>query len=690
MKKTIALLLCAVLLLSTMPVFAAQEDSQKMQEVLLLVKGKIEVPETLSEFSGNVSEYNGKKTYRFEWSTPEYDEYLTVSCDDKGRIESYRTSWYGTTNKKITDVSKAEIISFAENFLRKTVPEAFVSDSDLLVYCADDYYASGNLNYSLGFERQKNGILVKDNYASVNLLVTEDGKIKVRNMNISFDYDRAFAEQAEDFAGYEAKYKELFPVEMIYRDTYNPVAKKNEPGKIPLLIYRIKDDNIGYMDSVTGEIVTEDPYDSTFFRNEIMAEDSAANKGAAGASPLTPQEMAELENIAGLISADEIRNRVKQLPYVDFPDELVLEGNYLYKDNLGDYYYNLSYACENNNEYRYFSVRANAETGKILSLSGNGAIPYKYTDEEIVLTDAEKEEASLKISEFLNAVSKEELESAEKKSSNAYRYEYSESYVRIVNGVKYINNGIDVRFDTENNIVTSYNLNFTDGDFADPQNALGPDAAYDKILEYAPITPLYIRSDGMYKKVFTLNKRNVAVDALSGEIQNKETENNFTYSDISGHWAEQAAIKLSEIQIGLPGGKLEPEREITQEEFLRLAANAVWGNYYTSYSTDALYNEFINANILTEEEKAPQSEVKREDAFVYVVRLAGFEKIAALKDIYKVSYTDGAELSEDKLGHAAILSGLGVICGDGGNLRPQDAVTRAEAVMILYKYLLSL
>ncbi|MBR3942188.1 MAG: S-layer homology domain-containing protein, partial [Clostridia bacterium] len=579
MKKIIALLLCVVLLMGTLPVFAAQEDSEKMQEVLLIVKGKITVPETLSEFSSNVAEYDKVKSYRFEWSTPEFDEYLTISCDEKGRIQSYRTSSYTATDKKITDVSKAEIIAFAESFLRKIAPEAFKGETDLLVYNENDYYASGNLSYSVTFVRKKDGILVKDNQASVNLFVTEEGEIKIRNANINVDYDRDFAETGEDFAGYEAKYKELFPVEMIYRDEYNPEAKRNEPQRIPVLIYRIKEDTIGYMDCVTGEIVTEDPFDAAS-RNESASKDSVAMGAAPNASPLTPQELAELENIAGLISADEIRNVAKNLPYVDFPDELLLESSRLYKDNLGDYYYDLSYSLEKDSNYRHFSIHANAKTGKILRLSGNGAIPYKYTEEEIVLSDAQKQEASAKISEFLNAVAKDELLASEKKGDNAYRYNYSENYVRIVNGVKYINNGIQVTFDTENNIISSYSLNFTDGNFANPENAIGADTAYNKILEYAPIIPMYIRNDGAYKKVFTLEKRNIALDALDGEIKNKETKNNFTYSDISGHWAEEAATKLSEIQVGLQGGKLDPDRKITQEEFLRLAASAVWGNYY--------------------------------------------------------------------------------------------------------------
>ena len=47
-------------------------------------------------------------------------------------------------------------------------------------------------------------------------------------------------------------------------------------------------------------------------------------------------------------------------------------------------------------------------------------------------------------------------------------------------------------------------------------------------------------------------------------------------------------------------------------------------------------------------------------------------------------------LSDGRIGYCAILSGLGVICGHGGYLRPQDALTRAEAIIMLYRYLLTI
>lgn len=682
MKKIVALLLCAVLLVSTMPVFAAQEDSQKMQEVLLIVKGKIEIPEALSEFSGDVYSYNQKETYQFEWSTPDYGEYISVSCDSKGRIEAYRTSRYDTAKKRISSVTKAEIIAFAENFLKKIAPEAFVNEKDSLVYNEEGYEVWGNLEYSVSFIREKDGVPVKNNNATVTIFVTDDDEITLRRATISFDYDTEFAPKSEDVSSYTEKYKELFPVEMIYRDEYNYDSKKNEPK----LIYRIKDDKIGYMDSATGEIVLEDSSDR-LYASGGAAEDSVS-KNESLASPLTPQEKAELENIAGLISVEEIRNAVKQLPYVDFPDELVLTSHSLYKDSLGDYYYNLNYSNDSDDAYRHFGISANAKTGKILYISGNGAIPYRYSEEEIVLSDAQKQEASAKIAEFLNAVAKDELASSKMKTGEASRYNYSENYVRIVNGVQYISNGIYVNFDTENNIVTSYNLDFTQGEFEDPAKAIGFDAAYNAILEYAPIVSIYIKNDSVYKKVFTLDKQRITVDALSGEIKNKAYETpSFTYSDISGHWAEEPAIKLAEMQIGLPGGKLEPDNAITQEEFLRFATSVVRGDY-SGYSTDDFYKAV--SDIVKDDEKAPESELKREDAFVFMVRLAGYDQIAKLKDIYKVSYADGAQLTPEKLGYAAILSGLGVICGDGGNLRPQDSLTRAEAIVLVYKYLLSI
>ena len=106
------------------------------------------------------------------------------------------------------------------------------------------------------------------------------------------------------------------------------------------------------------------------------------------------------------------------------------------------------------------------------------------------------------------------------------------------------------------------------------------------------------------------------------------------------------------------------------------------------YSSEIIYDELIKNGIITIDEKCPEAEVTREDAFMYLIRMAGLEKVARLENIYKVSYADSNKLSSGKIGYCAILSGLGVICGSGGYLRPTDNLNRAEAITMLYRYLL--
>lgn len=685
MKKMISVLLVMVMIFGALPVFGAKVDSEKMQEVLLLVKEKITVPTELSEFSGNVSEYNKKVSYHFSWTSPDYEKSMSVSCDQQGRITSYHRNTSKMSDKKLSGISKAELIAFAGTFLKTTVPEAFVSQTDLLVYDEESYHASGNLTYNIGFERQKDGIPVKDNYANVYLVVVDE-EIQVRSMDIRFAYDAEFAEGREDVEDYQKRYQELFPTELIYRDEYKPLAKGNEPRFAPRLVYRIKDDDAGYMNSATGEIITEDAWDEDY-KSAPEAEDSTVNMGAAGGgSSLTPQEQAELNKVEGLLGYQDIENAVKKLPYLDFSDKLELNGSNLYKDSLGKYYIRINYSNEDENTYQYFNVRANAKTGEIVEISNHSG---KY-EEEKELTESQKRSAEKKMTEFLNAVAKEKLSETEKEDTREYGTTITDHYVRMVQGVPYIDNGIRIGFDGKNNLVRNYSLNFTEAEFANPKDAIGEAKAYEKILEYAPIQPVYIKSGGLYQKAFTLSKHFLSVDAISGENMNQEPQNQYDYTDIEDHWILDAATKLSEIQVGLPGGKLEPETAIAQEDFLRLLASAVMGQYYKDYDAEELYDRLIRNGFVTEEEKSPESQVKREDAFVYIIRMAGLERVARLTEIYRVTYEDQAELSQGRLGYAAILSGLGVVCGDGGNLRPRDALTRAEAIAVVYKYLLSL
>ena len=365
----------------------------------------------------------------------------------------------------------------------------------------------------------------------------------------------------------------------------------------------------------------------------------------------------------------------------------MIERSSISKNDKGEYIYNLFYTNRKDDEYRYFNITADAKTGKVFNFYSN----EKYVDVEALPLEATINSSKTKIAQFLTSAAGSEVYRCEETEESINKSTVTRNFIRIVNGVKHISNTISATYNTEHNCITSFSVYFTDGEFENPDNAIGFDKAYEKIREYSPVVPLYIKSGGEYKKVYTLDCYSIEIDAVTGEkIGGNSTEQkNYTYSDLEGHWVEEAATKLAEIQVGFDGGFLKPSQTVKQKEFLALMASGIYDKYYAEYTDDELYEFLIRDCIVKENEKSPESLVKREDAFVFLIRFINLEKVALLSHIYKVTYEDGHLLSSGKIGYAAILSGMGIISGSGGKLRPTDNVTRAEAITMLYKYLIS-
>ena len=689
MKKVFAISLVLVMLTSVMlmpTTFADNTASNELKAALLEVKSRIDIPAELDRFESNLAKYGEETYYNFDWHDESYEKSITVSADKLGRVMNYYNHSYKASDKKLSPVSKSEIISFADAFIKKTLPEMNTDPSDTLIFDEKSYSAGSSLRYTLTYDRYKNSIPVKDNYVNMTVCISENDTLYVRNMSANINYDTPFAQKDGEISDFVQKYKETFPIELVYQNEFNYDWKtKGEPRTIAALIYRIKDNNAGFISTETGETVAEDKSENGKFREELSADVSmgAMEKNEA----LTEKELAEITTVEGLLSAEQAETRVKALPYIQFPGELKLENSSLSKNDSGQYIYNLHYTNNNDESYSYLHLSTYAKDGKLISFYQSSD---KTSGNNITLTQPQKKTAEEKITEFLTAAASEfkdtKLEKSEEKNGLISSY-----YYRMVNGVKHAGNGIDITFDTQKSAVTSFSLNFTDGEFADPAKAIGEKAAYEKLLSYSPVIKMYVKSGGSYIECLTLEKRGVALDALTGEIKDvyKEESTSFSYSDIKGHWVEQAATKLAEIQIGFSGDKLSPDAFVTQEEFFRFLASGIYGKYYYTYSQDDLYESLIREKIITEDEKKPSALVTREEAFVYTIRMANLEKVAKLENIYKIDYADSHLLSNGKIGYCAILSGLGIICGDGGYLRPADNLTRAEAVIMLYRYLLT-
>ena len=690
MKKSLSVVLCIVIMCSCMGVSADTASARSMEQVLVSVKPKLDIPAELTEFSSNMNTYGGNVTYEFSWTEPQGGKSLSVTCDSMGRISNYHYYGDNYSTKKISAVTKQEIIDFATAFVQKTLPEAFVHSDDILVYDAGSYNARGNLRYNLTFKRCKGGIEVRNNSVQLTVYISND-KLYVSNMSAYIDYDTEYDPATEngDFEVADT-YKAAFPVEKIYRDDYTYYRAGDEQDKT-LFVYRIKDNNIGYILAETGDIVEPDA-DAEAYRFSV--ENSATADMAGGSSAeknmLTQQEIAELETVENLMSPEQIKEIIKNLPYVSFENDLDIADIHLGKNADDGYYYRLYFNNSSNTKatvYNYLNATVNAKDGTVTYLSCNGA----YGDRESVsLSQAQKDSADKKIGEFLDAVAGSKLSETQKQPAEYMGSDVRYNYIRMVNGIKYINNSIYVSFDGQNGKVRSYSCNFSKKEFADPTLAISDDAAYDAVLEYAPLKQIYIKHNGSFVRCHTLSKQTIELDAITGDILSDISDAvEYNYNDIENHWARNAVQKLAEIQIGIRQESFEPDRYMTQQELLQLLCGGMINKYYLDYSTEELYENLINSKIISSEEKAPDSMVTREDAFVYMIRIADLEKVAKLEDIYKVTYSDGDKISKGKIGYVAILSGMKIINGSGGAIRPADNITRAEAATMIYKYLLT-
>ena len=461
MKKFISFFVALVMVLSVVPVFADNDASKVMEDVLINVKSKVDIPDEFTEFSPRVYEQNGKNFYCFNWQKEDGNGYIEVNCDSEGRITNYY--FYDNalkSHKKITLLSKEDIIEFAEDFLKKSAPETFTED-DFFVFDEESWYVNNN-SYVLDFIREKSGYNVKDNYANFRIVVYDDIAY-VKDMNINYNYDTEF--EYSSVNELETVYKEAYPIELIYKDVYYNNADEDKDKTA--LVYRNKNNEAGYILASSGEITVEDVENVVFApgasgggMKEEALKDSNRNM-------LTEQEITELENVKDVISKDKADEYLRKLPYINIKRDMKI-SSYNITKREEDYFVYVNYNNKDEDSYKYAYATFEGKSGKLLNFSSNGN--YNYTDTE--LTDNQKKVVVDKTEKFLKAVVEEEFLQCEEVSSSFGGYRYNADYDRIVNGVRYINDGINIAYDSELGVVTYYSLDFENKSFDSPSSVI--------------------------------------------------------------------------------------------------------------------------------------------------------------------------------------------------------------------------
>ncbi len=668
MKKLVSVLLVMVLAFSALPVFAAESLPE---EVLLKVKGKINVPEELTEFSYSENKYDDVLRYDFTWHTEDYDKELYVSTDSLGRIVTY--NYYEqmdySADRTLIDYTLADARPMAENAVKTMFPEYFDGGDDKLILNEDKIttsYSGRYKSFVFTFDRVYSNMNVESNRVILHVRATKDN-IYVQSVSASLDEDATFIQLKSpgfDLAGKKRQeYEKNFPLTLYYATDYSETEPRVK------LFYSI---DKGYVEGGSGIVVTEEYFD----RYASVTESSAADKemGTGGTftkneAVLNPNEQGEIEKMESLVKPGEVEKVLRSLPLLKITDDMKFAESYTYK---GEDKYFVSFSLQG--EKRYMNVTYNGETGLVTNIYSYFT---KYDEPEKKTSDSGSIAPEEDIKAFAKTLSGDKFDQTEAKLS-IQNERSTLNATRIVNDVLFPENSINVTYDMVNNVVTRYSL-YWDEDtslFPNPDDVMGLDKVREIIFE-KDVYLVWVKQKDGYLGAITIPE-SVVIDAVTGEKPYANKDEKVQYTDIDSHWAEGAVNALWEHDIYLSGDKFMPDEAITQADMIRLFSACrdsgiiPIGWTRERIATYAFDNGYVEVN-------EPDKLETRREAFKALIEMLGYGEIADF-DIYKSSYTDMEEN-----GSAEILKAMGVLVGD--TARPDDYLTRAEAAIMVYRYL---
>lgn len=640
MKKVLSIITAATMLGGSVPAFAAKADYEKL---IPDVKNRLGIPEEFSEFSydGETQNWQEKKVYIFSWTNPDTDDSISVYTDESGVVSSY-WNWHDSDQydyMKADEKTKAA----AESFIAAMNPALKGN-----IRLDSNGYQWGDTDYTIYIS--KNGI--EYSQPAGNIEISSDGTVKSARLTTVVFSDEDVSKPVSKEAAHDTFLKNN-GLELEYC-TY-----RDDEGRLNAFpAYAIN--QIHGVSAANGELI-EFGEDNEVMYN--MALESASMGGTAedsGYKGLTDSEIAELARVEGFISPEKARQIVEDFAGIELKDVVT---------NL--------YSADGEGEYSMWSssvyASVDAATGDIIS---------------VTLTDKENK-SSLSRYDFSSGESMEKLAADaapswgkkftyDTKAEQRYhimpiadeeKSEFSALYYN-VNGIKVSDASATIE-KTQLDKGVRYSIYISPLDeyeaieYPAPDGFLAPEQVFkeeDMVLNYIP-------SGDTARAAYIPENYNL-INAITGERVGWDNKppyeyEEYNYSDIDNHWVKEAAKKLALAGIGFEGGELCPNKPVTAAEAL------------TIIQID-LFNRF---DADTDDEAQT---ITRADVAKLLVKGMGLESLAK-SDVFKQPYTDTAS----DFGAIAILKGMGIIAADSSTFRPNDNITRAEFLQMVYNTIMT-
>ena len=599
MKKILAFaaILCMIM---NITVFAAEED--KLGEAITTVKKVISIQEEYSEFNYSSQNRGGTKLWVLEWTGD--NGYINIAADEEGNIISYY-AYENSDASGLTDLTEDDAKAAAESFMKTVMPKEAGS--------MKLKSSSAGHRFYLEYEQIMNGLPERFNTCSIGV---DKYSCKVTEFDRFIPSGREYENISTVISEAEAKekYIEQIDIELQYADSYD---YKEKTLKI-FPVYTAGGNNKA-ISAITGEVTdlslaTDESMKNLAGGGAMMSqsEEMAADKG------FTPEEKAAIEEVAGFMSEEETAEKIKKALPVNKEDISVVHNGLYKNEQLGGVYYR-NFRIKSDDEFIGNAV-VEAKSGRLISF-----YLYKNTEKAKKINE---EEAKKKAEDFIKKHAEKEFSQTAENDDVYYiplrqdtlPSSYSFSYSRVVNGIKYPSNGINITYDNETGMITSYSLQWN-------EKAVFPDISNVKtkkeIMEYADnyldFGLIYVGGKAVYDFKTTSSVR---MNPFSGQRINYdgseyEEIKRVEYTDISGHWAENYILKLWNNNIYKSSEKFMPDEVITQKEF----ADFIYGRKVNDNTVKRLY-EFM-----PEEDVLPDEPLTRGDAAKAIVGYLGFERI---------------------------------------------------------------
>lgn len=656
-RKLIALVLGAMLMMPQAS-FAKAQANDDLTKIIQMVKSKIDVPDHLSEFNYGQDGEN----YELHWYGDE--DAIDVTCESDGQlIRYYKVS--KDSKQRLAKVSYEEAIKIADVFLQ----DVAVSYAQNLVLETERDVES-DICYRLNYQLVHEGTAVMGEQAYVDVN-KQTGEV-MRFKGVEAYKEKVFEEKAVKI--------DLNKAKQIYLDqiglTTNYHTSRYYKDKMVLeetksFLTHDVNNSLGVgISALTGEIIK--PYTNRVqYAEAEWMKDEMASGGADNG--LTVAEQKAVDETATFISEDQIVSKGVQF----FPILKTMMVDQVELEQVDEMYYKtFNYRNkEKEMDTAYARLKVKAQTGEIESFwyidksddeeSSNGEYAWSNLEASALLSQ-------------LDGVHYNEVQFNEAES-NETRFVFG----RMANGYPVVDEGMTLKYNGQLGMVTGYEKNWSNTHFDVPKEMLSKE----EVVDYIGLQLYYMETEeNKYRLVYNHESKSAIYDTVDGKRLNYlgqpyETEGVSFYADIKGHEKEAVIKKLFDSGIYLDETNLKPDEVITQKEWMLLLLRATHGIW-----EEARWESMsVSEGILEELELDATKQVTHEEAVKHLIKVAGYEEVAKISEIFKMPDETG-QIAEDLKGYLAIAYGLKWL-EDNRQFVGKELLTKADAMVYIYNML---